>query len=53
MAHLKDDPACDARLKAFKATVRNIPQNDEYDGPGKCIITGEPVDRRAVVAKAY
>jgi prolyl-tRNA synthetase len=53
MAHLKDDPACDARLKSFKATVRNIPQVDAYDGPGKCIVTGEPVDRRVVVAKAY
>jgi prolyl-tRNA synthetase len=53
MAHLKDDPECDARLKEFKATVRNIPLVDEYDGPGKCVVTGEPVDRRAVIAKAY
>ena len=53
MAHLKDDPACDARLKEFKATVRNIPLVDCFDGAGKCIITGEPVDRRVVVAKAY
>jgi len=53
MAHLKDDPLCDARLKEFKATVRNIPLMDENDGPGKCIITGEPVDRRVVIAKAY
>jgi len=53
MAHLKDDPACDARLKAFKATIRNIPQSDEYDGAGKCIVTGEAVERRVVVAKAY
>ena len=53
MAHLKDDPVCDARLKEFKATVRNIPLTDHYDGPGKCIITGEPVDRRVVIAKAY
>jgi len=53
MAHLKDDPACDARLKEFKATVRNIPLADEYDGPGKCILTGEPVDRRVAIAKAY
>ena len=53
MAHLKDDPACDARLKEFKATVRNIPLVDEYDGPGKCIVTGETVDRRVVIAKAY
>jgi prolyl-tRNA synthetase len=53
MAHLKDDPACDARLKEFKATVRCIPMVDEYDGPGKCIVTGEQVDRRSVIAKAY
>jgi prolyl-tRNA synthetase len=53
MAHLKDDPACDARLKEFKATVRCIPLVDAFDGPGKCIVTGESVDRRAVIAKAY
>jgi prolyl-tRNA synthetase len=53
MAHVKDDPACDARLKEFKATVRNIPLVDEYDGPGKCIVTGETVDRRVAIAKAY
>jgi prolyl-tRNA synthetase len=53
MAHLKDDPAVDARLKEFKATVRCIPLEDAYDGPGKCIVTGETVDRRAVIAKAY
>ena len=53
MAHLKDDPACDARLKEFKATVRCIPLVDRHDGPGKCILTGEPVDRRVVIAKAY
>jgi prolyl-tRNA synthetase len=53
MAHLKDDPACDARLKEFKATVRNIPLVDECDGAGKCIVTGEEVDRRVVIAKSY
>ena len=53
MAHLKDDPTCDARLKEFKATVRNIPLVDCFDGAGKCIITGEPVHRRVVIAKAY
>jgi prolyl-tRNA synthetase len=53
MAHIKDDPACDARLKEFKATVRCIPMVDEYDGPGKCIVSGEQVDRRSVIAKAY
>ncbi|HEX3879562.1 MAG TPA: proline--tRNA ligase [Bryobacteraceae bacterium] len=53
MAHIKDDPAVDARMKEFKATIRNIPMVDEFDGPGKCIVTGETVDRRAVIAKAY
>jgi prolyl-tRNA synthetase len=53
MAHLKDDPACDARLKQFKASVRCIPGEDLYDGAGKCIVTGEPVDRRVLIAKAY
>jgi prolyl-tRNA synthetase len=53
MTHIKDDPACDARLKEFKAAVRNIPLVDEFDGPGKCILTGEAVDRRVAIAKAY
>ena len=53
MAHVKDDPRCDLSVKAFKATIRCIPLLDEYDGPGKCIITGEPVERRAIIAKAY
>src|SRR5207248_7491533 len=26
MAHVKDDPACDARMKEFKATIRCIPR---------------------------
>jgi prolyl-tRNA synthetase len=53
MAHLTDNPANDARLKEFKATIRNIPHVDEFDGPGKCILTGEPAEKRVVIAKAY
>jgi prolyl-tRNA synthetase len=53
MAHLKDDPVCDARIKELKATVRCIPMVDEFDGPGKCILTGENVPQRVVIAKAY
>jgi prolyl-tRNA synthetase len=53
MAHVKDDPRCDLRVKEFKATIRCISLVDECDGPGKCIVTGEQVDRRAVIAKAY
>ena len=29
------------------------PKVDEYDGAGTCILTGGPVDRRVVIAKAY
>ncbi len=53
MAHMKDDARCDARVKEFKATIRCIPLVDRFDGPGKCIVTGEQVDRRVVIAKAY
>ena len=53
MAHLTDDPANDAKLKEFRATVRNIPLKDEFDGPGKCILTGEEVPHRVVIAKSY
>ncbi|MBM3728219.1 MAG: proline--tRNA ligase [Acidobacteria bacterium] len=53
MTHLKDDPTVDAKVKELKASVRCIPLIDEYDGPGKCILTGDTVDRRVVVAKAY
>ena len=53
MAHMKDDARCDARVKEFKATVRCIPIVDECDGAGKCIVTGEKVDKRVVIAKAY
>ena len=53
MVHMKDDPRCDARLKEFKATVRCIPLVDEYDGAGTCVVTGEQVAQRSVVAKAY
>jgi prolyl-tRNA synthetase len=53
MAYLKDDPKNDARIKEFKASVRNVPLLDEFDGPGKCILTGEAVEHRVVIAKAY
>jgi len=53
MAHCRNDERCDLRMKDFKATIRCIPLVDEFDGRGKCIVTGEEVDRRVVVAKAY
>src|SRR6202167_4363391 len=39
MAHLKDDPTCDARLKEFKATVRCIRLAAESDAPAIYIDT--------------
>jgi prolyl-tRNA synthetase len=53
LAPLKDDARCDARLKEFKATVRCIPLTDEFGGGGTCIVSGEQVAQRAVIAKAY
>ncbi len=53
LVHLKDDARCEARLKDFKATIRCIPLVDEWGGAGKCVVTGEPVGQRVVVAKAY
>jgi len=53
MAHIKDDPACDAKVKELRASVRCIPLQDHYDGPGKCIVTGETVSHRSVIAKSY
>jgi prolyl-tRNA synthetase len=53
MAHLKGAPETDARIKTFKASVRNTPLADEFDGPGNCIVTGEPVEHRVVIAKSY
>jgi prolyl-tRNA synthetase len=53
MARLKYAPETDARIKTFKASVRNVPLVDEFDGRGKCIVTGEPVEHRVVVAKSY
>jgi len=50
--HCTDDKAVDAMLKERKLTVRCIPLDGE-DEPGKCLFTGQPVTRRAVIAKAY
>jgi prolyl-tRNA synthetase len=53
LAYLKDDPGTDAQIKALKATVRCLPLTGDDDGPGRCILTGEMVPRRSVIAKAY
>ena len=54
MAHLKDNPACDAHRKELKATVRNIALVERVmTAPANVIVTGEHVDRRVVIAKSY
>ena len=53
MAHLKDAPENDARIKELKASVRCIPLAGDVDDPGPCLLTGETVDRQVVIAKAY
>jgi prolyl-tRNA synthetase len=51
-AYLKDDPANDAKLKELKLSTRNFPQGDDAP-PGTCILTGETVNERVIIAKAY
>jgi prolyl-tRNA synthetase len=50
--HVADDPAVTAALDPLKVTVRCIPM-DGPDEPGTCVITGQPVPRRSVLARAY
>jgi prolyl-tRNA synthetase len=52
MSHIADDPAATQALEALKLTIRCIPVEGETQG-GPCLITGRPVPRRVVVAKAY
>jgi prolyl-tRNA synthetase len=52
--HWDGGATLEERLKKHKITVRCIPLADESQGgPGKCIATGEPSERRVIVAKAY
>jgi prolyl-tRNA synthetase len=53
MAHIKDDPECDAKLKEIKASVRCTPLEDHFGGEGPCIFTGETVAKRSVISKGY
>lgn len=52
LAPLVDDPAVDAKLKEMQVTNRNYPFG-QMPGEWKCLITGQPVTERALVAKAY
>jgi prolyl-tRNA synthetase len=50
--HVADTPEVTAALDPLKVTVRCIPM-DGPDEPGTCVITGQPVPRRSVLARAY
>jgi prolyl-tRNA synthetase len=52
LAHVADDPTVRSELETMKVTVRCIAL-DAPQEPGKCLITGKPTTRRAVLAKAY
>jgi prolyl-tRNA synthetase len=44
--------AVDARLKALKLTLRNVPM-DQTGGGGTCIFSGEPAVEEVLIARAY
>lgn len=50
--HVADDPAVTAVLDPLKVTVRCIPMDGPHE-PGTCIVTGRPVPRPSVLARAY
>jgi prolyl-tRNA synthetase len=53
-AHWSGDPDVEARIKAdLGVTVRCIPLEDPYDGPGVCPFSGQPSPQRVIWAKAY
>jgi prolyl-tRNA synthetase len=56
LSHVSEGPETEKILGDLKVTVRCLPLKGllpECDEPGKCIFTGQPVERRTVLAKAY
>jgi prolyl-tRNA synthetase len=48
------DVACETRIKEeTKATSRNIPLDAAEDGPGACVVCGQPAKEWAYWARAY
>ncbi|MCY3024614.1 MAG: proline--tRNA ligase, partial [Planctomycetota bacterium] len=47
----------DAMAKKYATSVRNIPLDGQAppgaEGPGTCILTGKPSERRVLMAEAY
>ncbi len=53
LSHWNGEPAVERQIKDdLNVTVRVI-SNDAECEEGRCIITGEPSDRRVVFAKSY
>lgn len=51
-AHFIESPEMDEILKTLKVTIRCVPLDGD-NGPGQCIFTGQPSQRRGIFAKAY
>jgi prolyl-tRNA synthetase len=53
-AHWCGDEACEAKIKEdTKASNRNIPLDQGDEGPGLCIVCGEPAEAWSYWARAY
>jgi prolyl-tRNA synthetase len=52
LCHFAEGPQLDELLKKHKVTIRCLPLGGAGEG-GKCFLTGQPSQRRAVFAKAY
>jgi len=50
--HVADDPAVAEAFDPLKVTVRCVPMEGP-DEPGSCVVTGRPVSRPSVLARAY
>ena len=50
--HVADDPAVAEAFDPLQVTVRCIPM-DGPDEPGTCVVTGRPVARPSILARAY
>jgi prolyl-tRNA synthetase len=56
LCHVSETPDVEKLLGDLKVTIRCLPVAGALAGcdePGKCIFTGQPVQQRAVLAKAY
>ncbi len=57
LCHVHESPEVEKILGDLKVSIRCLPVSGALAGcepePGKCIFTGQPSSRRAVLAKAY